>query len=247
MRAAVAGNRRRGIPYQPLMEPVEFKPVGSTRIHIYLAAMVVVFMCAGVPPVVAQVPVPGVPPEEFNGMIFKNFLKSSGYESQLINYTLSYEKGLGPCSKPLIQKRVRATPLKRPVTFAGVGTPPQWLEIIEIGGCKKTFERTIFTAIVKGKIRHVALLRGKSFTDPRLQWDIIKAILPAARIQARKKGCKRNSVRMIGAKAEGERDPGDKSPWNETWVMADCDGVFEYEVSLTPDPKGGTTWAAKRK
>ena len=115
------------------------------------------------------------------------------------------------------------------------------------GGCGGVYRRRIFTAYFNNKVQHAALLSGSSRAGPRLQWDIVRALLPVARASARKRGCPARSVRLLKAELDGAASDAARAPWNETWTVSDCAGSHDYAISFKPDPKGGATWAAKAK
>jgi len=199
------------------------------------------------PAAVAQVSKPGDPPRAIRGVAFADFIESNVYVNQLIAYTMGYEKRLGPCRRPEVRRRLPFVRLKNPVRITGVGTPPQWLEVIEIGGCGKTFKRTIFTAYFNNKVQRVAMLMGSSRTGPKLQWEIVRAVLPVARARAKESGCRVGTVRLLKAVREGPAPADSNAPWNETWTTIDCTGNHDYAIALKPDSKGGVIWAAKPK
>ncbi len=195
----------------------------------------------------AQGAAPGEPPETIQGLAFAQFIESRAYVNQLVAYTIGYEKRLGPCREPEIRRRLPVMRVRSPVRFAAIGIPPQWLEIFQIGGCGGVYRRRIFTAYFNNKVQHAALLSGSSRAGPRLQWDIVRALLPVARASARKRGCPARSVRLLKAELDGAASDAARAPWNETWTVSDCAGSHDYAISFKPDPKGGATWAAKAK
>lgn len=183
---------------------------------------------------------PGDPPETVNGMSLNDFLGSHGYWNNLRDYVLKYERVLGPCPTPKFERRIKAVPAGYAVPVPGVGVPPQWYEILEIKGCSQPYSRMVFTALVNGKIMHRAMLRGKSKTDPILQWDVMKALVPHQRSRAESNGCDRSApVRLIGAKLV---PGGTARNWSEVWGVADCNGIRELRLSFTASEAGGTVW-----
>ena len=183
---------------------------------------------------------PGDPPQTVNGLSLNDFLGSHGYWNGLKDYVLKYERALGPCSTPRFERRIKAVPADVAVKVPGVGVPPQWYELLEIEGCSKPFRRLVFTALINGKVMRRAMLRGTSNTDPILQWDVMKALVPYQRSRAEASGCAaRASVRLLGAKLV---PGGTKKRWQEIWGIADCNGIREMNLTFTASDAGGTVW-----
>jgi len=188
-------------------------------------------------------------PDRIKGTPAARFLSSAGYLKGLADYVLKYERAVGACATATRVRRLRSVHIARPVVIPKVGLRPQWIEMVEVAGCKARFVRPVFTVLFAGdRIAHVALLRGTSRTDPVLQWDIIRPLLAHARASAAKSGCKGNSLaRLLGAKFAGKTAGAKGAGWREIWAVSDCRGVHEYAVSLRPSPGGGTDWSLKRR
>ncbi|MEM7427959.1 MAG: hypothetical protein AAF441_17845 [Pseudomonadota bacterium] len=183
---------------------------------------------------------PGDPPQTVNGMSLNDYLGSEGYWTGLKSYVLKYERVLGPCPTPKFERRIKAVPARQAIAVPGAGVPPQWYEILEIKGCSSPFKRMVFTALVKGRVMHRAMLSGGSKTDPVLQWDVLKALVPHQRSSAEKAGCTPGSpVRLLGAKLV---PGGNATRWSEIWGVADCTGIRELKLSFTTSAAGGTVW-----
>lgn len=188
---------------------------------------------------------PGAPPTVINGKLFGQFVRSKAYLKNLSSYVLQYETRYGPCAKPTFEGRARLVPPEKPVRLSKYGTPPQWYEVLKIGGCEKPFERVVFTTIINKKMTYAALLLGESRTDPQLQWDTLQTLIPVAKAASLKHGCAEDAgIRLLWARVDGEAAK--NAPWREVWTVADCKGKYDYQVTFTPAKTGGTTFAIRK-
>lgn len=200
---------------------------------------------AAVHPSVARTPLrgDGTPPQSVNGVPLADYLGSPEYWSQLKQFTVKFEKALGPCPNAELNRRFKAVPSKQAYKVPGVGTPPQWIELLKIEGCKTPFQRNIVVFLIEGKPRFMPVLHGTSKADPFLQVDVMKLLLPAARAQASKSNCAHaNNVRILGTKLTREQLTNRGMSWSETWRVADCHGTHDYQVKFVPSAQGGTTF-----
>ena len=189
---------------------------------------------------------PGAPPTVVNGKLFGQFVRSKAYLKNLSSYVMQYETRYGPCAKPTFEGRARLVSPEKPVRLAKYGTPPQWYEVLKIGGCEKPFERTVFTAIINKKMTYAALLLGDSRTDPQLQWDTLQTLIPVAKAASVKHGCAEDAgIRLLWARVDGEAAPRN-APWREMWTVADCKGKYDYQLTFTPARTGGTSFAIRK-
>ena len=190
---------------------------------------------------------PGAPPTVVNGMLFGQFVRSKAYLKNLSSYVLQYEARYGPCAKPTFDGRARLVTPEKPVRLVRYGTPPQWYEVLKIGGCEKPFERIVFTTIINKKMTYAALLLGDSRTDPQLQWDTLQTLIPVAKAAAVKNGCAEDAgIRLLWARVSSEGAATRTTPWREIWTVADCKGKYDYQLTFTPARTGGTSFAIRK-
>lgn len=184
----------------------------------------------------------GAPPKTVNGVSLSDYLGSPAYWAKLKQFAVKYERALGPCRTAEVNRRYKALPAKHAYKVPRLGTPPQWIEILNIEGCKTPYRRGVVVFLIKGQPKFMPILHGTSKADPFLQVDVMRMLLPAARAQASKKNCANaKDVRILGAKLTTETRTNMGPVWNETWRIADCRGVKDYTVRFAPSPRGGTT------
>ncbi len=186
----------------------------------------------------------GKPPQSVNGMSLNDYLGSRGYWNQLKQFTEKFERALGPCPTPQMNLRHKAVPAKQAVRVPGVGVPPQWVEILDIEGCRDPFRRGIFVFLIDGRPKFMPMLHGTARSDPFLQVDVMRTLLPAARAKATQMSCSNgNDVRLLGAKFNSEQLSQFGMRWSETWRVADCHGSHDYEVRFHQRAGHGTSFS----
>ncbi len=186
----------------------------------------------------------GLPPQSVNGMSLNDYLGSREYWRQLQQFTETFERALGPCPTPQMNRRHKAVPAKQAVRVPGVGVPPQWVEILDIEGCRDPFRRGVFVFLINGHPKFMPMLHGTARSDPFLQVDVIRTLLPAARAKATQMSCSNgNDVRLLGAKFNSEQLSQSGMRWSETWRVADCHGSHDYEVRFHQRSGKGTSFS----
>jgi len=185
----------------------------------------------------------GQPPQSVNGMSLNDYLGSNKYWSQLRQFTERFERALGPCPTAQMNRRQKAVPAKQAVSVPGVGVPPQWVEILEIEGCREPHRRAMFVFLIDGQPKFMPILHGTAKSDPFLQVDVMRMLLPAARAKATQMNCANgNDVRVLGTKFNTEQLTSKGMRWSETWRVADCHGSHDYEVRFHQRTGQGTTF-----
>ena len=96
---------------------------------------------------------------------------SARYNSELRTYLTGYETWIGPCPDPSVESRIQTLVLQKTIPFPGVPTPqePQWIDIVQIGGCARPYERPVYATVHEGKTVFYAHLLGSTRTEPNLQ------------------------------------------------------------------------------
>ncbi|MEM7302702.1 MAG: hypothetical protein AAF468_16620 [Pseudomonadota bacterium] len=185
----------------------------------------------------------GQPPATISGLSLSDYLGSHEYWSRLKSFTERFDGALGPCPSAELNKRIKAVPAKYPFSVPRLGTPPQWIEILQIDGCTKPFQRQVVVFYVNGKTQFMPLMAGTTRADPFLQADVLKVLLPAARAKASKMRCQNaKNVRLLGTRYDAQTGEFEGQGWKETWRVFDCHGSHDYSVRFTTSSRGGTSF-----
>lgn len=115
-----------------------------------------------------------------------------------------------------------------------------WIERYAVG-CATPVGRN-FMAILEGAgLKLLELVRGATRADPLLQHDLSIALAGIAKSR-QPQGCERF---VIADTVVIEPPPPAGGPWSESWAIVSCEARSSVEITFTPSPQGGTTWAIK--
>ncbi len=182
-------------------------------------------------------------PAHIGGVPFSNFLRSRSYLRILKNNALSHERAYGMCSTPVFQGRVETGRPQAPRSLPVFGIVPQWIEVVEIGGCKTTHQLHVLIALVDGAPRFYPLLPGDglSLLDFTITNDVMSTLIEFEKSHALTAGCKKTDpirihrIRLVNYKKDDEN-----IVWNEIWDIANCKTRKSLTVNFTANPTIGT-------
>ena len=180
------------------------------------------------------------------GRPLQEVLNSKAYIGRLTTYLIGYETWIGVCTDAEPEQRVRTLMITDPLPLPGVDRVdgPQWLEVISVKGCKKTYERMIYATYHKGKPVFHAQLPGSTKTRPVLQHRTLMALRDRETEKSHRAGCERaDRARVLAAHLEDGWDGEGDTDWRETWVVYSCKGVGKVPVRFMPDATGAITFS----
>ena len=179
------------------------------------------------------------------GRPLQEVLNSKAYIGRLTTYLIGYETWIGVCTDAEPEQRVRTLMITEPLPLPGVERieGPQWLEVISVRGCKKTYERLIYATYHEGKPVFHAQLPGSTKTWPVLQHNTLMALRERQTVKSHQAGCERaDRARVLAAHLEDGWDGEGDTDWRETWVVYSCKGVDKVPVRFKPDDTGAVTF-----
>ena len=116
---------------------------------------------------------------------------------------------------------------------------PQWVDIVEVSGCAKPYERPVYATLRDGKTVFFAQLLGSTRAQPYLQDRTVKRLVKEQKQAAIASGCEQtHPVRVITTAYVSERGTEYGNAWKETWTIANCRGLKQVPVQFTPDHTG---------
>ena len=180
------------------------------------------------------------------GRPLQEVLNSKAYIGRLTTYLIGYETWIGVCTDAEPEQRLRTLMITDPLPLPGVDRVegPQWLEVISVKGCKKTYERMIYATYHKGKPVFHAQLPGSTKTRPVLQHRTLMALRDRETEKSHRAGCERaDRARVLAAHLEDGWDGEGDTDWRETWVVYSCKGVGKVPVRFMPDGTGAITFS----
>ncbi|MGI9415913.1 MAG: hypothetical protein ACR2PM_19730 [Hyphomicrobiales bacterium] len=193
---------------------------------------------------------PGSPagsrPPTVAGRPLQEVLNSKAYIERLTTYLIGYETWIGICTDAEPEQRLRTLMITEPVRLPGADRAdgPQWLEVISVKGCNKTYKRLIYATYHDGKPVFHAQLPGSTKTRPVLQHRTLMALRDLETDRAHRAGCDRaHRARVLAAHLEDGWDGEGDTEWRETWVVHSCRGVDNVPVRFAPDGKGEITFS----
>jgi len=181
-----------------------------------------------------------------DGRPLQEVLNSKTYLGRLTTYLIGYETWIGVCTDAEPEQRVRTMMITEPLPLPGMERVegPQWLEVISVKGCKKTYERLIYATYHKGKPIFHAQLPGSTKTRPVLQHRTLMALRDRETEKSHRAGCERaDRARVLAAHLDDGWDGEGDKEWRETWVVYSCKGVDKVQVQFKPDDKGAVTFS----
>ena len=145
-----------------------------------------------------------------DGRPLQEILNSKDYLDRLVRYLIGYETWINICT----DAEAGGTPAHDddhgsgrvcPEPRAKTGT--QWLEVIRIRGCKRSYERMIFASYNDGKPVFHAQLSGTTKTAPLIQHKTLTALRDRETDIAHAAGCDRaDRARVLGANLDDTWD-----------------------------------------
>lgn len=180
-----------------------------------------------------------------NGKPLQQILNSKEYVESLVRYLVGYETWIYICTDAQPEERIRTLMVTEPVDLPEIDRvdAPQWLEVVKIRGCNKTYERMVFATYHQGKPVFHAQIAGNSKTSPRLQHQAVTALRAAASTAAQAEGCDRaDRARVLSAELDEAWPKASKSQWREVWVVHACKGTKDVPVVFTSDDSGKITF-----
>lgn len=167
---------------------------------------------------------------------------SARYNSELRTYLTGYETWIGPCPDPTVESRIQTLVLQKTIPFPGVPTPqePQWIDIVQIGGCARPYERPVYATVHEGKTVFYAHLLGSTRTEPNLQHATVHELIAAEKAAAIASGCPQTQpVRVLTTAFVSQTETEYGKAWRETWTLANCRGAKQVTIDFRPDHTGG--------
>ena len=181
-----------------------------------------------------------------NDLPLSSFVKTRQYVEDLRRYLIGYETWIGPCPSADPGVRVKTLLLNRtvPLPDAELFDTAQWIEVIRIKGCAKTYDRPVYVGVSGGKTVFYARLLGGTRTPPVLQHKAMTALIKAEKDAAIRSGCQQTQpVRVLTTAFVSESKVEYGTAWNERWTIANCRGLKEIPIRFTPDHTGGMSFA----
>ncbi len=185
---------------------------------------------------------PPVPqPPEIDGKPFQDYLNSSDYLERLITYLVGYETWIGICTDAEPVNRVRTWMATEPVPLPGAERidGPQWIEIVEIEGCQRTYQRMVYATVSDGNPVFHARLPGDSKAEPLLQHRAVTELREQQSEWSWTQGCDRvDRARILAGEVDKSWPGTTDTSWREEWVVHTCKGVKRVPVIFTPGADG---------
>ena len=130
-----------------------------------------------------------------------------------------------------------------PLPDADLFDTAQWIEVIRIEGCSKTYDRPVYVGVSGGKTVFYARLLGSTRTPPVLQHKAMTALIGAEKVAAIRSGCQQTQpVRVLTTAFVSETKVEYGTAWNELWTIANCRGLKKIPIRFTPDHTGGMSF-----
>lgn len=213
--------------------------------RVILVATILVFAVVAARGQAAK-PAPGDPPSDIGGIPFAKFVNSQFYFIELAKEVLAYEAGTGPCSGSdnVIRKQIGRPQIA--MEIPELGSPPQWMEIVEVTGCERPHDRAVLVLYVNRKLIYLPLVGGSGLSrfDVILQRDVIRTLMSTEQVHALKAGCKpADHIGIVSTKALTRQAEG--VYWEEVWKVVNCKGEKELTVGFTPSTGGGTDFTIR--
>lgn len=181
-----------------------------------------------------------------DGQVLQKILNSKDYLEHLVRYLIGYETWIGICTDAEPDQRLRTLMITEPVRLPGIDgiSTPQWLEVIQIKGCNRSYERMIYATYHDGKPVFHAQISGSTKTTPQLQHETLAALRARETERAHQAGCERaDSARILAANLDPDWAGGTDREWREIWVVHSCKGVKKVPVLFGPGADGTVTFS----
>jgi hypothetical protein len=169
------------------------------------------------------------------------FVATDQYDERLITYLVGYETWIGPCPSPEPVERVTTLLTQNSVPLPGEPDldAPQWIELLRVTGCDVDYERLVFVSLKDGKPLFHAQLMGSTRASPKLEAETIRTLIETEGGPEGASGCPETfPIRVFSAAFDESFQTEYGAGWRESWLLADCNGTREVEVTFTPDHAG---------
>jgi hypothetical protein len=180
-----------------------------------------------------------------DGKPLQSIINDKDYIEQLVRYLIGYETWIHMCADAEPEERLRTLVVGEPQQMPGIDdlNSPQWLEVIRVRGCDRTYERLIYATYHDGKPVFHAQLAGSSKTGPRLQHETLTALRRRETERAHAAGCERaDSARVIAAELDKAWPQAADGRWREVWTVHSCKGASDVPVQFQTGPDGTVTF-----
>ncbi len=184
-------------------------------------------------------------PQMISGIPLADFLNSSSYLRVLRFQAMKHERTYGPCNTPQFIRRVQTGQPQILRSIPEYGPAPQWIEVVEIGGCNKAHQLHMLIALVNDAPRFFPILPGNglSLLDFTISADVMKTLVNFEKEHAEAAGCNSkaairiHNIRLLSYK---KKDKG--MSWDEAWDVSNCKAHKVLTVNFTSDPVEGTNF-----
>jgi hypothetical protein len=198
-------------------------------------------------PSVTPEPPVASPTPEIDGRPIRDFLNSEDYLERLVTHLIGYETWIGACADAEPLSRDDTLMVSQPISLpdAELASGPQWIEIIELQGCDRTYKRLIYATYVDGAPVFHVQLPGNTRSEPVLQHRAINELRARESETAWSEGCERSDhARVIAGEVDDAWQVDDTEAWREIWVVLTCSGIKHVPVIFQPDDAGeiSFTW-----
>ncbi len=217
----------------------------APRVYVFVAALVLAAAAAGQ----AAKTAPGDPPADIGSIPFNKFVNSQFYFNELAREVLAYEAGVGPCAGSDNVTRIRIGRPQIAMEFPKLGFPPQWMEIVAVTGCESPHNRAVLVLYVDRKLIYLPLVGGSGLSrfDVILQQDVIRTVISAERVHARRAGCKpADHIGIVSTRALTRQEQAEGVHWEEIWTVINCKGEKQLTIGFTSSSGGGTDFTIRQ-
>lgn len=184
-------------------------------------------------------------PHTVSGIPLEDFLNSQSYLRVLRFQAMKHERSYGPCNTPQFIRRLQTG---RPQILRSIpeyGPAPQWIEVIEIGGCSKAHQLHMLIALVDDAPRFYPILPGNglSLLDFTISNDVMNTLINFEKQHAEAAGCSVNApirIHNISLLSYAKTKKG--MNWDEAWDVSNCKVHKILTVNFTTSPDEGTNF-----
>ena len=182
-------------------------------------------------------------PQNVSGLPIDVFLHSNSFQLVLKKEIIKHEHQFGICDTPEYNGRTQVSRPVIPWEIPEFGVVPQWIETIELTGCKQKYSRKALIAIIHGAPRIYPILPGNalSLIDFNLRKDLMKTLLSSEREHAIAQGCtKKSKIRIHNTSLLSFKQQAEETSWEESWHISNCQNQKILKVTFTTHPATGT-------
>ena len=180
-----------------------------------------------------------------DGKPLQAVLNDKDYLDQLVRYVIGYDTWIHNFSDAEPEERLRTLMISEPLHMPGIDgvSTPQWLEVIRVRGCNRTYKRLVYATYHNGKPVFHAQIAGSTKTAPLVQHQTVTALRNHETLRAHAAGCDRaHKARVTAANLDEDWSASTATQWREIWTVQSCRGVTEMPVYFRVDESGGVTF-----